>query len=65
MLFDLYFDPAERENLVGREEYARVKKQLAERLQKWMIETEDPLLCGDVPLPAGGFANPPDDIHPS
>jgi N-sulfoglucosamine sulfohydrolase len=65
MLFDLYFDPAERENLAGRKEFTQIKDQMAERLQRWMIETEDPLLSGDVPLPSGGYANPPDDIHPS
>ena len=65
MLFDLVFDPNERENLANREEFENVKSELATRLHNWMVDTEDPLLAGPVPLPAGGFANPRDDTHPS
>jgi arylsulfatase A-like enzyme len=65
MLFDLYFDPNERENLVDREDHSEIKDQLATRLHNWMTETSDPLLKGPVPLPEGGFANRQDDLHPN
>jgi len=65
MLFDLYFDPFERNNLVDQRDYAEVKEGLAFRLQNWMAETNDPLLKGSVILPDGGYANSKNDIHPS
>jgi arylsulfatase A-like enzyme len=65
MLFDLYFDPFERDNLADREDYARIKEGLANKLHNWMVETDDPLLKGPVPLPVDGYANPQNDIHPS
>jgi arylsulfatase A-like enzyme len=65
MLFDLYFDPHERNNLVDQIDYAEIKTELAAKLHNWMVETDDPLLSGPVPLPEGGFANPQGDLHPS
>ena len=65
MLFDLYFDPHERNNLVDQNDYAEIKTELAAKLHNWMVETDDPLLSGPVPLPEGGFANPQGDLHPS
>jgi len=56
-LFDLYFDPAERENLAERPEYAELMKDLSARLEKWMKDTDDPLLKGYVPKPQGAIAN--------
>ena len=65
MLFDLYYDPSERDNLVGWADYADVKAQMANKLQAWMEATEDPLLKGPVPLPPGGYTNAPDELNPS
>lgn len=53
-LFDLYLDPGERVNLIDRPEYAEILQDLKNRLNEYMISTEDPLLKGDIPFPEGG-----------
>ena len=53
MLFDLACDPAERVNLAGSPEHTAIRAELAERLARWMRDTDDPLLAGYVPKPAG------------
>ncbi|WP_168120151.1 sulfatase [Paenibacillus sp. HB172176] len=58
MLFDLYLDPVERVNLAGRAEYAEIRQSLQVRLTSWMQRTDDPLLAGHVPKPAGARINP-------
>jgi len=65
MLFDLVFDPAERNNLAGRAEYAAVQADLAGRLERWMRETDDPLLRGYVPKPQGARVNLKWTLHPN
>jgi hypothetical protein len=65
MLFDLVFDPAERNNLAGRAEYAAVQADLAGRLERWMRETDDPLLRGTVPKPQGARVNLKWALHPN
>jgi arylsulfatase A-like enzyme len=50
-LYDLLEDPWEMENLVGRTGLADVENELASRLQKLMVETNDPLLSGPIPRP--------------
>ncbi len=65
MLFDLTFDPYERDNQAETEDYVEIKKELTTRLHNWMVETNDPLLKGPVPLPAGGFANAQDGLEPN
>jgi N-sulfoglucosamine sulfohydrolase len=53
MLYDLYLDPVERVNLVKEPEYQAVYERMKGYLQDWMIQTDDPLLAGDVLPPAG------------
>ena len=65
MLFDLVFDPAERDNLAGRAESAAVQADLAGRLERWMRETDDPLLRGTVPRPQGARVNLKWALHPN
>lgn len=52
-LFDLLHDPVERINLVDNPAYAAVLKDLSQRLDNWMKQTNDPLLQGRVPMPEG------------
>lgn len=53
MLFDLYFDPVERVNLIENEEYREIHEDLSKRLEAWMRETGDPLLKGKIRKPEG------------
>ena len=63
-LFDLVFDPQEGANLIADPAYADVARDLRGRLERWMRETEDPLLGGPVtPLP-GTSLNRPDQCSP-
>ncbi|HEV2072873.1 MAG TPA: sulfatase [Thermomicrobiales bacterium] len=58
-LYDLILDPIQRCNLFGTPEVALVQSELQARLERWMRETDDPLLRGDVPLPRGALMNDP------
>lgn len=64
MLFDLALDPVERINLIHQESHHKIAMDLRSRLENWMVETKDPLLQGDVPLPAGARINTPDSLSP-
>ncbi len=64
-LFDLNLDPGERRNLAAVPEYASIRDELGERLKRWMKETGDPLLSGQVELPAGAFVNRDDAVSPA
>ncbi|TBL81047.1 sulfatase [Paenibacillus thalictri] len=65
MLFDLYLDPVERENVIGESAYRAIAEELSERLDTWMRQTGDPLLSGSVPLPDGAWANGLDELNPT
>jgi hypothetical protein len=43
--------------VVDDESYAAVLADLRERLQQWMVQTDDPLLRGPVPPPVGSRIN--------
>jgi N-sulfoglucosamine sulfohydrolase len=60
-LYDVLFDPSESDNLAGRSLHAPVLEELRGRLERWMRETDDPLLDGDVDPPPGAVVNAPDD----
>jgi len=66
MLFDLYLDPMERENLADDSAYLAVYNDLSKRLLDWMDRTGDPLLRAPyrVPLPDGAIANKLTCLHP-
>jgi N-sulfoglucosamine sulfohydrolase len=63
-LYDVVFDPQERHNLAGDARYAGTLAQMKGRLERWMRETDDPLLEGDVPMPEGAKANAQSDLTP-
>jgi len=61
-LYDLETDSAELTNLADDPALADVKTDLADRLQRWMEATDDPLLTGSIPAPTG--ANFDDPLSP-
>lgn len=64
-LYDLIFDPNEAHNVASDPAYASVLDEMRNRLDQWMIKTNDPLLKGEpVPMPSGAFVNDPDGQSP-
>jgi arylsulfatase A-like enzyme len=61
-LFHLGFDPAEMRNLIDDPEWADVAREMRGRLDRWMRESDDPLLDGPVPLPEGAWVNEPSQV---
>jgi arylsulfatase A-like enzyme len=61
MLYDLILDPNERHNIANEPSMGNTLKELQNRLNHWMKETEDPLLQGSVPLPLDSIAVNPED----
>ncbi|MDQ4044169.1 MAG: sulfatase [Chloroflexota bacterium] len=59
-LYDTFFDPHQRVNLAESTNYREVRDDLLSRLDRWMRDTDDPLLRGDVPPPPGARVNVPD-----
>ncbi len=65
MLFDLYLDPMERENLVKEENYREIYQALSGKLRHWMEDTEDVLLDSPdrVKTPEGAIVNKQTCLH--
>lgn len=65
-LFDLVFDPNEQNNLAENSDPASLStlKELRDRLDAWMVRTNDPILQGPVPLVDGGHVVPQDADSP-
>ena len=61
-LYDLTFDPNEAANLLDSPDHQSIRAQLSGKLERWMEETEDPLLLGDPQPPPGAEVNDPDQI---
>ncbi len=61
-LYDLIFDPNEVNNLAAKPVMADVLGELRNSLDRWMHTTNDPLLNGPVPAPAGALVGDPDSI---
>jgi N-sulfoglucosamine sulfohydrolase len=56
-LYDLLFDPNESNNLAESPDHADLLAVMRQRLETWMQTTDDPLLDGFVPAPAGAEVN--------
>jgi N-sulfoglucosamine sulfohydrolase len=56
-LHDLFFNPGEGRNSIDDPAYADVLADLRSRLERWMVETDDPLLQGPVAPPPGARIN--------
>lgn len=63
-LYDLVFDPHETHNLASDESLSGVLADMRGRLDRWMRRTDDPLLRGPVPAPAGAQVNDPNGLSP-
>lgn len=63
-LFDLVFDPNETCNLLDDPAAQSVLQDLRSRMDRWMKETDDPLLKGSVPAPSGALVNHVDSLSP-
>ncbi len=63
-LYDLMFDPAEHNNLASDPQHVEVLTGMRQRLADWQRKTNDPVLKGPIPLPAGAREGSPDDIGP-
>ena len=64
-LYDLVLDPMERNNLAGKPQHEMALEDMRRRLNRWMKATQDPLIEGRLPLPAGIRLNPADGISPN
>jgi N-sulfoglucosamine sulfohydrolase len=64
-LYDLAFDPAERNNLIASVTSAVPAREMRMRLRRWMESTQDPLLQGPVLPPPGARVNPRDSRSPT
>jgi arylsulfatase A-like enzyme len=56
-LHDLFFNPGEGRNMIDEPDYEPVRRALRERLEAWMVQTDDPLLEGPVQPPPGASVN--------
>ncbi|NLF32156.1 MAG: sulfatase-like hydrolase/transferase [Planctomycetes bacterium] len=63
-LYDMLFDPTESHNVIGDPGLADAAADLRQRLDRWMAETNDPLLQGPVAAPSGAKVNDPDGLSP-
>ena len=63
-LYDTLLDPNERINLVADPEHTEILADMRARLDRWMRETDDPLIDGHVPAPPGAELNDPDGPSP-
>ena len=63
-LYDLLFDPNERNNLATDPNHRSTLDAMRKRLDTWMRATNDPLLRGPVPAPRGARVNDPNELSP-
>ena len=63
--YDLIFDANEANNMANDLSVAVALEEMRTRLDDWMYSTNDPLLRGPVPAPAGAELNDPDQMSPS
>jgi len=63
-LYDLLLDPQEGENRADDPACAGILAELRGRLDQWMRDTDDPLLDGPVPPPAGAMVSEQSQVSP-
>lgn len=65
LLFDLHSDPLERINLADWQAYRQVCTELAEKLDQWLEQTDDPIRKRVMIPPDGAKVNYPDSPSPA
>lgn len=63
-LYDLVADPGEQRNLAADPATPEILRDLRRRLVRWMKETGDPLLNGEIRPPEGATVTPLDSYDP-
>lgn len=63
-LYDLYYDPVEKRNLIQTEEYQDLAEKMREKLKTFMERTDDPLLKGPIPIQPGWKVNKKECFSP-
>lgn len=58
-LFDLYYDPTEKNNLIHAKEYQETLHKMRQKLHTFMSKTKDPLLDGPIPIQKEWKVNKP------
>lgn len=56
-LYDLVYDPGERNNLAGRAEYEAVRQNMAARLNRYEDQTDDPIRNGEISVKSAWKVN--------
>jgi len=51
LLFDTWFDPSEVHDLSADPTHQAIARELSDRLDRWMADTDDPFVTGDLPEP--------------
>ena len=64
-LFDLYYDVAEQNNLVGDPNYDKILNYFRKQLYEWQTSTNDPLIHGEIERQPGWKVNKKESVVPS
>jgi len=64
-LYDLYFDPTEKNNLINDPKYIEIANELRKALLDFQIKTKDPLLNGPLKIKKSNKVNKRECINPS
>lgn len=51
LLYDLWFDPIELNNVAEEPAYAKVLDEMRGRIDRWMAQTDDPFVTDTIPQP--------------
>ena len=63
-LYDLYFDPMEKNNLIDDPLYEEVAEEMDKVLREWQQDTTDPLINGELEITEGMIINKTECIEP-
>jgi hypothetical protein len=58
------YDPNEANNLAYDGRYGATLVEMRARLDRWMRDTNDPLVSGAIPRPDHAITNDPDGLSP-